>query len=162
MDITAQRVSFTSSQTGSIERGSPDIFSLIGMSGVTSDTVAGFTYINIGSNQLINETALRIDPRVNILVSNVSDAAFVNQNGGKIMFGKTLLRQGNYFNNPLTAYINTATPALFWQPAIDEVTPRGALTVMGATSAIYWEGCVLQFTTFGAGTSGNGFQIIQA
>lgn len=163
-DCVAQRYTGLGDETSisaSATQGYIDPSGLIGLSGVTTHTSGGITFINVGSNKLVLETAMRIDPRNYCIISNVGDAAFVVKNGGQLYFGKPLSKNNYYYSYPMVAYINTASPALFWQPWIMETGEYGALSVIGSTSALYWEHSVLQFTTFGSGTAGNAVQFIQ-
>lgn len=159
-DCTKQRFEFTTSQTGTCERGEIDISGLIGLSGVTTLTNAGMTIVDIGSNQLFVEGCLRIDPRNYILMSGVGPGAVVVQNGGELFLGKVLWARGYQYSNPLTAYINTGTPTQFYYPSNITATPEGALCVMDSSSLIVIEDASVQLTTFGSGTAGNGLQFV--
>lgn len=156
-----QRFSFTSSQTGTCERGELDLSNVVGLTGVTTLTNGGITIVDVGTNQLFVEGCLRIDPRNYVLVSGVGPGAVVVQNGGELFLGKVLIAQGTFnYSNPLTAYINTGTPTEFFYPSNFTATPEGALCVMDSDSLIVIESAAIQLTTFGSGTSGNGLQFV--
>lgn len=158
-DKYGNRLSFTSSQTGTCERGDRNIAGIVGLPGVTTMVSGGMTIVNVGSNVLDIRGALLMDGRNYQLVSNQGTKGIYVNGYGFLKLGRTINEGDEMFSHVTHVYLNTGVPTNLYDPGILD-TPSGALCVDGANATLHWEYSSIQCMTFGSGTAGNGFNFI--
>lgn len=153
---------FTTSQTGTVERGDNDPSGLIGLSGVTTISSNAMTIINTGTNVIDIQGAWMWDGRRhNILSGQGTLGVYVNGNGF-LKLGRTLFTGTELYSHVAHVYQNTGVTTTPFDPGNFD-TPTGALCVDGPSATLHWEDCAIQCMTFGGGPSfiaGNGFNFI--